>query len=110
MKAFLNFFGQFSEWNFHNPARKPDHNSVRFDAAYRGVFVFFAVNGLKSSASASDADSAATIASPAFQYFTRWIVPLLVQESGTYSVLLFLAEFLESGIGARRFEQQARFG
>jgi hypothetical protein len=29
-------------------------------------------------------------------------MPLLVQESGKYSVLLFLAEFLESGIGAQR--------
>jgi hypothetical protein len=29
------------------------------------------------------------------------IVPLLVQESGAYSVLLFLAEFLESRIAAQ---------
>ena len=33
-------------------------------------------------------------------------MPLLVQESGKYSVLLFLAEFLEAGIGAQRVPER----
>jgi hypothetical protein len=33
---------------------------------------------LTSSASASDTDTAVKIASAVFQYFTRWIVPLLL--------------------------------
>ena len=35
---------QLSERQFHNAAVELDHDPVRFDAAYRGVFIFFALS------------------------------------------------------------------
>jgi hypothetical protein len=44
MKPFLNVFRQFNEIDFRKSRFGFNHDPVRFDAAYRDVFVFSSVN------------------------------------------------------------------
>ena len=60
------------------PAFGPDYNPISFDVADCRVLVFLCrLTVLKSSASASDADSDAKTANAICQCFTRRILPLL---------------------------------
>ena len=47
MILLFEFIRQFAEWNFYKSSGEFDHDSVRFDAGYRGVFVFLTVNRLE---------------------------------------------------------------
>ena len=69
-ELFLNVLREFNEINLRNSRFGSKHNSVPFYARDRGALYSLPLMVLKSSASASDADSAAKIDSAVFQYFT----------------------------------------
>src|SRR5947208_8703433 len=72
----LQFFTQFCEWNFHDPAREADYDAIWFERLIVAFLYSLPLIVLKSSASAIDADSAAKIASAVL-----FIAPPLSQSS-----------------------------